>query len=162
MKRLILCLVLVCGLVQFNYLGAQAAKGVQAGRLHSSSIKNIPMTEASAQGAVVPLMVYIGNPSYLYWTIEYTPGDIWYMYIVVVNTSPSTQSFKLEYDLRYGDGVGYKVYRCSQSVAGMSSDSFRFNVTSYVAKKGLLTLTGRVYGKGMGNDNKVTTQAYVQ
>jgi hypothetical protein len=43
----------------------------------------------------------------------------------------------------------------------MSADSFRLNVTSYVAKKGLLTLTGRVYGKGMGNDSKVTSQVYV-
>jgi len=30
-----------------------------------------------------------------------------------------------------------------------------------VAKLGVLTLTGRVYGAGMGNDNKVTSQVFV-
>jgi hypothetical protein len=158
MKRLFLCLVLVFGFAQFNYLSTQEE---QVEQFHLGSITDIPATEASTQGVVVPLLTYIGTTSNVWWSIDYTAGDIWYMYIAVVNTSPSTQSFKLEFDLRYGDGVGYRVYRCSQSVAGLSWDSFRLNVTSYVAKLGLLTLTGRVYGKGMGNDSKVTGQVYV-
>jgi len=156
MKRLILCLVWVFGLAEFSYLVAQE---VQVEQLYLGSITDIPTTVASVPGEIVACGVNIGDSS---WTpryiIDYAAGQTWYMEIIVLNWSSSTKSFKLEYDLRYGDGVGYKVYRASTSIAGLSWAMYRINVTSYVAKLGLLTLTGRIYGKGMGNDNKVTSQ----
>ena len=156
MKRLFFCLVLVLGFAQFNYLGAQEEQ------VYLGSIIDIPAPVASIQGAVVALSVYLGDPSGTAWqTVQYSAGQTWYMDIVVANFSSSTQSFKLEYDLRYGDGVGYKVTRTSNSIAGLNAVNYRIDVTSYVKKLGLFTLTGRVYGKGMGNDNKVTAQAYV-
>ena len=156
MKRLVSCLVLVFVLTQFSYLGAQEEE------LYLSSITNMPATITAAQGAVVALSVNIGNSLwYPNYRIDYTAGQTWYMDIIYVNLSSSTQSFKLEYDLRYGDGVGYKVYRSTASIPGNSYGQARINVTSYVAKLGLLSLTGRVYGTGMGNDNKVTAQVFV-
>jgi len=156
MKRSIFCLVLVFGFAQFSYLGAQQEQ------LYLGSITDIPATVASTPGAVVALSVNIGDPS---WTpryfIDYAAGQTWYMEIIVCNMSSSIQSFKLEYDLRYGDGVGYKVYRSSNSIPALYYAMYRFNVTSDVAKLGVLTLTGRVYGAGMGNDNKVTSQVFV-
>jgi len=156
MKRLIFCLVLVFGFAQFSYLGAQQEQ------LYLGSITDMPATVTSTPGAVVALSVNIGNPS---WTpsyfFKYAVGQTWYMEIIVCNTSSSTQSFKLEYDLRYGDGVGCKLYRSSNSIPALYYAMYRINVTSYVAKLGVLTLTGRVCGAGMGNDNKVTSQVYV-
>jgi len=156
MKRLILCLVLVFGFFLFNHLVAQEDQ------LFLGSITNVPASVTFAQGAVVALGVNISDPS---WTpsyvIKYAAGQTWYMDISVVNLSSSTQSFKIEFDLRYGDGVGYNVFRVSYSTAGGTYSRHRVNVTSHVAKLGLLTLTGRVYGTGMGNDNKVTGQVFV-
>jgi hypothetical protein len=156
MKCFILCLVLVFGLAQFSYLVAQ---DVQAEQFYLGSITDMPTTLTSTPGEVVALGVYIGdaagNASY---TFDYAAGQTWYMYICCVNWASSTKSFKLEYDLRYGDGVGYRVSRTSTSLPGGNWGIWRLNVTSYVAKLGLLTLTGRVYGTGMGNDNKVTAQ----
>jgi hypothetical protein len=156
MKRFILCLVFVLGLAQFSYLVAQ---DVQEELVYLGPITDMPVRVASTPGEVVALGVYIGdsagNPSY---TIDYAAGQTWYMYICCINWTTSTQSCKLEFDLRYGDGTGYKVYRTSKSISGESYLISGLNVTSYVAKLGLLTLTGRVYGTGMGNDNKVTAQ----
>jgi hypothetical protein len=105
------------------------------------------------------LGVYIGDPAGdPSCVIDYAAGQTWYMYIYCINWASSTKSFKLEYDLRYGDGLGYRVYRTSSSLPGAYEGIYRLNVTSYVAKLGLLTLTGRIYGTGMGNDNKVTSQ----
>jgi len=155
MKRFILCLVLVFGLAQFSYLGAQE---VQEELVYLGPITDMPVV-ASTPGEVVALGVYIGdlarNPSY---TIDYAAGQTWYMYISCINWAASTKSFKLEFDLRYADGTYYRVYRVSKSIPGETYLISGFNVTSYVAKLGLLTLTGRVYGTGMGNDNKVTAQ----
>ena len=159
MKRLIYCMVLVFGLMPFSYLGAQ---DVQVEHRYLGAITDIPATVTAAQGAVVALSVNIGNSLwYPYYRIDYAAGQTWYMDIIYVNLSSSTQSFKLEYDLRYGDGVGYKVYRSSNSIPALYYAMYRINVTSYVAKLGVLTLTGRVCGAGMGNDNKVTSQVYV-
>jgi len=156
MKRFILCLVLVSGLVQFSYLGAQ---DVQEELVYLGPITNMPVRVASTPGEVVALGVYIGDSAgTANYTIDYAAGQTWYMYICCVNWASSTKSFKLEYDLRYGDGIGYRVYRASASLSGSNWGIWRLNVTSYVAKLGLLTLTGRVYGTGMGNDNKVTAQ----
>jgi hypothetical protein len=156
MKRLILCLVLVLGFAQFNYLGTQ---DVQIEQLYLGSITDIPATVMSTPGTVVACGVNIGDPSWtLRYIIDYVAGQTWYMEIIVLNWSSSTQYFKLEYDVRYADGFGYKVYRSSNSISGLSYAMYRINVTSCVAKLGLLTLTGRVYGAGMGNDNKVTSQ----
>ena len=158
MKRLILCLVLVFSFAQFSYLVAQEEE------VFINSLTSIPATITSMQGPVVALSVNIVNSHASltpYPVIGYTVGQTWYMQIVYVNTSSSTQSCKLEFDLRYQDGVGYKVYRNSASILGRSVNQSEIVVTSYVAKRGLLTLTGRVYGAGMGNDNKVTSQVYV-
>ena len=155
MKRLFFCLALVFILAQFSYLGAQ---DVQEELVYLGRITDMPMV-ASTPGEVVALGVYIGdaagNP---YCTIDYAAGQTWYMYIYCFNWASSTKSFKLEYDLRYGDGLGYRVYRTSSSLPGGYWGIYELNVTSYVAKLGLLTLTGRIYGTGMGNDNKVTSQ----
>lgn len=160
MKRLILCLVLVFGFAQFSYLVAQ--EDAQEEQIYLGSITDIPATVASTQGAVVALGVNIGDASWTPdYTIDYAAGQTWYMAIIVCNMSTSTQLFKLEYDLRYGDGVGYKVRHIYHSLLAHTRYMYRINVTSYVAKFGLLTLTGRVYGKGMGNDNKVTAQVFV-
>ena len=153
MKRLILCLVLAFGLAQFSYLAAQEVL------VDLGPIKDMPMTVASTPGEVLALGVYIadsaGTPSCI---IDYAAGQTWYMCIYCFNWASSTKSFKLEYDLRYGDGLGYRVYRTSSSLPGGYWGIYKLNVTSYVAKLGLLTLTGRIYGTGMGNDNKVTSQ----
>ena len=158
MKRWILCLVLVFGLAPFSYLVAQ---GVQVEQLNLGSITDIPTRVAGIQGYVVPLTVSLADSS---WNpksfFTYYSGTV-YMQIAVVNLSSSTKSFKLEYDLRCADGASYYVYRTSKSVPAGQGTLFRIAVTSYVAKLGLITLTGRVYGTGMGNDNKVTSQAYV-
>jgi hypothetical protein len=155
MKRLIFYLILVFGLAQFSYLGAQ---DVEEELVYLGRITDMPVV-ASTPGAVVAMGVYIGDSagtaSYL---IDYAAGQTWYMYICCINWASSTKSFKLEYDLRYGDGYGYRVYRASASLSGGNWGIWRLNVTSYVAKLGLFTLTGRVYGTGMGNDNKVTSQ----
>jgi hypothetical protein len=159
MKRLILCLVLVFGFAQFNYLGAQ---DVQVEQLYLGSITDIPGIVASAQGAVPALGVHIGDPvgtpSYL---IKYPPGKKWYMGIIVCNMSSSTISYQLEYDLRYADGASYYVKRISQSIPASCLQTTSIPLPSSVAKRGLFTLTGRVYGTGMGNDNKVTAQVLV-
>ena len=156
MKRLIFYLILIFGLAQFSYLVAQE---VQVEEFCLGSITDIPTIITSVPGEVVACGVYICDNSWSpYWLIDYAPGQTWYMAIAVVNWSNYTVSFKLEYDLRYGDGAGYKTYRTSNLLAGASFNMYRINVTSYVAKLGILTLTGRVYGTGMGNDNKVTSQ----
>ena len=156
MKRFILCLVLFFGLAQFSYLAAQ---DVQDELVYLGPISDMPVRVASTPGEVIALGVYIGdpagNPKY---TIEYAAGQTWYMYISCINWAASTKSFKLEFDLRYADGTSYKVYRTSKSIPGETYLISGLNITSYVAKLGLLTLTGRVYGTGMGNDNKVTAQ----
>ncbi len=158
MKRLFLGLVLVLGFAQFNDLGAQV---VQQEQLSLGSITNMPTRVATVQGYVLPMTVSLADST---WTpmnfIHYNGGSI-YMQITVINWSTSTKSFKLEYDLRYGDGAGYYFYRSSNSIPGGSSKIYRIGVTGYAAKLGLITLTGRVYGTGMGNENKVTTQALV-
>jgi len=160
MKRLILCLILVFGIMQFSNLVAQ---DVQLEWLHSGSIADIPMEAALTPEAVLALSVNICDSSWNpHVVIDYTSGQTWYMMIYVYNNSSATKSFKIEYDLRYKDGGNYYVYRTpAVSIAPQSWDSWRINVTSYVAKLGLLTLTGRVYGTGMGNDNKVTGQVFV-
>jgi len=155
MKRLILCLVLAFGLAQFSYLAAQ---DVQDELVYLGRITDMPEV-ASTPGEVIALGVYIGDPAGdPKYTIDYAAGQTWYMYISCINWTTSTQSCKLEFDLRYGDGTSYRVYRTSKSIPGESILVSGLNVTSYVAKLGLLTLTGRVYGTGMGNDNKVTAQ----
>ncbi len=153
MKRAFLCLVLIFGFAQFSHLTAQEEL------VFSGPINGMPANLASTPGEVLALGVYIagadGTPICL---IDYAAGQTWYMYIYCFNWASSTKSFKLEYDLRYGDGLGYKVYRASSSLPGNYWGIYKLNVTSYVAKLGLLTLTGRIYGAGMGNDNKVTSQ----
>ena len=160
MKRLILCLVLIFGLAQFRYLIAQ---DVQVEQLYLGSITDMPAIITSAQGAVVALTVSLADSSWKPMDyIEYGSGPIpVYMQITVINFAPSTTLCKLEYDLRYADGAGYYVYRTSKSVKAQSKLIVRIPVSTYVAKLGLFTLTGRVCGTGMGNDNKVTAQAFV-
>lgn len=156
MKRLILCLVWVFVLAQFSYLVAQEE---QVEQVYLGSIKDMPAIVTSEPGAVVALGVGICDSSLnSYYLIDYAGGQTWYMYLVVVNWSTSTKAFKLEFDLRYGDGASYKVTRASKSLGAETWEMYIYNVTSYVAKLGLFTLTGRVYGTGMGNDNKVTAQ----
>jgi hypothetical protein len=160
MNRLILGLVLVFSLAQFNYLGAQEE---QIEQFYSGPITDIPALVTSTQGKVVALGVSLADSSWKPMdVIEYGSGPITvYMQITVINFASSTTLCKVEYDLRYADGASYYVYRTSKSVKALSKLIVRIPVSSYVAKLGLFTLTGRVYGTGMGNDNKVTAQAYV-
>jgi hypothetical protein len=159
LKRLILCLSWVCCAALFSSLAAQ---DVQVESLDLGSIMDIPMKVASTPGAVLALAVHICDSSWEpHVVIDYESGQTWYMMIYAFNNSSSSQSFKLEYDLRYKDGAGYYVYRTAVSIPSYTWKAWRVSVTSYVAKLGLLTLTGRVYGTAMGNDNKVTGQVYV-
>ncbi len=155
MKRLFLCLVLVFGFAQFNDLAAQQEE------IYAGSITGAPIGTASTPGGALALTVSLADSA---WTpmnfVHYTGGTI-YMQVTVINWTTTTKSFKLEYDLRCADGAYYYVVRQAKSIAGSTSMIYRIAVTSYVAKLGLITLTGRVYGTGMGNDNKVTTQAVV-
>jgi hypothetical protein len=155
MKRLLLGLVLVLGFAQFNNLAAQE------GEFYLGSITYTPIRMASTGGDVKPLLVCISDSTGAPFPFIPYSARTWYMYIIYVNTSSSAKSFKLEYDLRYGDGASYYVYRKALSIAANTCMSYRINVTTYVAKLGLLTLTGRVYGTGMGNDNKITSQVFV-
>ena len=159
MKRLILCLVLVFGLAPFSYLVAQ---DVQVDQLYLGSIAGAPMRVATLQGYVVILSASLADASWKPWdVIDYAPGLAVYMQISVINWATSTKSFKLEFDLRYADGASYYVKRTSTSIPAESAQIYRIPVTSYAAKLGFFTLTGRVYGTGMGTDNKVTAQALV-
>ena len=160
MKRLILCLVLIFGLAQFRYLIAQ---DVQVEQLYLGSITDMPAIITSAQGAVVALTVSLADSSWKPMDyIEYGSGPIpVYMQMTVINFAPSPTLCKLEYDLRYADGASYYVKRISQSIPASCLQTTSIPLPSSVAKRGLFTLTGRVYGTGMGNDNKVTAQVLV-
>lgn len=159
MKRLVLCFVLVFGLVQFCNLVAQEE---QVDQVFVGSIRDIKAKVTSDPGEVLALGVAICDSSYTpYSVIEYKSGDIWYMALDVVNLSTATKSIKIEFDIRYADGANYKVVRDSDSIAGQTEALFIYNATSYVAKGGLLSLSGRVYGAKMGNDNRVTGRTYV-
>ncbi len=155
MKRMCLYLVLVLGLALFSNLLAQEAL------VELTPITNVPTQIASTPGDVQALSVNIANSSGTpYVVIDYAGSQTWYMDIAVVNLSAVSKSFKAEFDLRYADGTSYYVYRASYTIAALTAGRARVNVTAYVAKLGLLTITGRVYGKGMGNNNRVTTQVY--
>jgi len=160
MKRLFLFLALVFSLAQFNNLGAQQA--VQQEELYVGSITNRPMRIATWEGSVLALQVSIANSAWQpYNWIDYSAGQSWYLQISVINWASTSKAFKLEYDLRCADGATYYVYRSANTIAAGASRIYRIGISSYVAKLGVFTLTGRVYGTGMGNDNKVTTQAFV-
>ncbi len=123
MKRFCLCLALVLGLAQFSNLLAQEAL-VELG-----SITNVPMQIASTPGVVQAMSVNIANSSYVpYYLIDYSSSQTWYMVITVLNTSAVTQSFKVDFDLRYADGASYYVYRAAYTIAAGTLGTTRVNV----------------------------------
>ena len=155
MKRLCLCLVLALSFAQFSYLGAQEAL------VELDPIASLPVQIASTPGDVLALGVNIANSSNTpYHLIHYASSQTWYMNIIVINGAGVSKSFKAEFDLRYADGASYYVYRKAYTIGAATTAVIRVNVTAYVAKLGIFTLTGRVYGKAMGNDNKVTSQVF--
>lgn len=162
MKHLFFCFVIAFSLFQPGYLPAQEAQGVQVEQLDLGPITGLPMKIATTPGAVIACGINLADAS---WTpryiIDYAAGQTWYLEIMVANCSTTTKTFKIEYDLRCADGATYYVYRYATSIGGLRYAMFRVNVTSYVAKLGLMTLAGRVYGTGMGNDNRVTSQAFI-
>jgi len=128
----------------------------------------VPAGEISIQTVeyINPLQVTIADPAWLPTNvIKYKSGQTWYMQITVINSSGITKSFKLEFNLYYGDGAGYYTYRVATSMSGSPGgllwNTYRINVTSYIAKKGLIRLMGRVYGTGFGLNNKVEAQVAV-
>jgi hypothetical protein len=159
-KRFILGLILVLGLAPFGHLVAQDGQTEQK---DLGQITGMPAAIASAQGEVLALTIGFGDSAWRPMDyIEYGSGPIpVYMQMTVLNTASTAKSCKLEFDLRYADGASYYVYRTSKTVQAKSKLMVRILVSTYAAKLGLFTLTGRVYGTGMGNDNKVTAQAFV-
>ncbi len=159
MKRLLFCAILVLGLAQSGYLGAQES---QLEEFYLGSISRAPVKLATTPGSVVALGVFVadasGEPSSI---IDYAAGQTWYLQIIVVNWATTAKSFKLEFDLRYGDGAGYYVYRQALSIAKQTYAIYKLKVTPYIAKLGIMSIAGRVYGTAMGNDNRVTGQIYV-
>jgi len=152
----------VLGLVLFFFLAQWTAYAEQADLFLGGPLEDLPVGVASMQGAVVALGVNIGDASgNFYYQIKYAAGQTWYAYFTVVNLSSSSQPFKLEADFRYQDGAGYKTYRASGSLNARNYGVYRLAVTPTMAQLGIVTLTGRVHGAGMGNDNKVTSQVYI-
>ena len=162
MKRLVCCMVLVIGLAQFSNLGAQE-KLVYLGPIDMFGPIDMPAATAITPPKGLAFYVNIVDTSrrtkYL---IDYASGQAYDMEIGFLNLpTNTTQTIKVELDLRYNDGAGYYVKRVAFSNLEEGWYYYSFNATSYVAKLGVLTLTGRVYGTGMGNNNKVTSQLYV-
>lgn len=92
---------------------------------------------------------------------EYEAGQTWYMCFFVVNYNDTAKAIKLEFDLRYKDGAGRLQKYYSKTIAANVATLYYINVTSYVAKLGLFTVNGQVYGTEMGNANRVTSQAFI-
>ena len=160
MKRLIFCLGLVFGLMQANHLFAQE------GQFFSGTIPpGISIQSPSWFGQVLALQVYItvgSDPTPLPGVFQYLPGKAYYMNVFVANASNLIRSFKVEYNLAYNDGANYlPTTRYAYSAPAQWVGYCRINVTAYIAKLGLISLQGRVYGTGMGNTNKVCSQVIV-
>lgn len=116
-------------------------------------------THTSWLDTVIPLNIFVGdadgNPQFFF---DYRAGQVWYLYFPFVNGSTTAKAFKAEYNIYYSDGAGYANKRYALSVAGASAAYYRINVTAYVAKLGVVTFVGRVYGAGNGNCNDVKSQ----
>jgi hypothetical protein len=125
-------------------------------------IKNMMIESVSTKDQVLALSVNIVSPSdKIYQTIDYTAGQIWYAQVTVINTATTAKNFKIELNLAGGDGAWYWTSRLATSLPANYWARNKIDITSYVAKLGLITLTFRVYGTGMGNTNKVCSQVLV-
>jgi len=92
---------------------------------------------------------------------EYYAGQTWYMCFFVANYNNTAAAIKIEFDLRYSDGAGRLSRLYSKTLAANTVTLYYISVTSYVAKLGLFTVNGQVYGAKMGNANKVMSQVYI-
>ncbi len=162
MKRLILCLVLVIALAQFNFPVGQEVQLLeeQSPKNPRTSIdqNSIAMTDESSNVVVLSasFVDYDGEPLY---SVDYSTSDTVYMQIVCVNNSTSSKTVKFEWDLRYADGASYYQYRTSKVVSGWTIYTYKLSVSnSYLSKLGTFSFTGRVYGTKIGNNNKVSSQ----
>ncbi len=124
---------------------------------------NLMATHISWLETVQPLQVFITDILGLirYDAIDYAAGQLWYMNFVFYNSSPTAKTFKAEYSIYYSDGAGYVNKRYALTAPANSISSYKVNVTAYIAKLGLITLVGRVYGTGMGNFSDVKSQVLV-
>ena len=92
---------------------------------------------------------------------EYYSGQTWYMCLAVANYSNTAVAIKTRWDLYYNDGAGRLTKYYSQTIFANTVMAYYIPITAYIAKKGLFTLNGQVYGPKMGNDNAVKSQVYI-
>jgi hypothetical protein len=120
---------------------------------------SVMATHTSWLDMVLPLNIFVGdadgNP---YFFLDYQAGQVWYLYFTFVNGATVAKSFKAEFNIYYGDGASYANKRYSLSVPAASAVFYKINVSAYIAKLGLITFVGRVYGTGMGNCSDVKSQ----
>ncbi len=92
---------------------------------------------------------------------QYSSGQTWYWCFVVANYNNVPKNIKLRWELWYNDGAGRLTKYIAKTIPASTVMLYYYTVTSYVAKKGLFTLNGQVYGTQMGNANSVSSQVYI-
>ena len=136
-------------------------------------LKRLPVDTMHAAATDGPYMVRalamgLANlfPDQADWAIfdfasEYYSGQTWYWCFVVANYNNIPKIIKLRWELWYQDGAGRLTKYLSKTIPASTVMLYYYTVTGYVAKKGLFTLNGQVYGAQMGNANSVSSQVYI-
>jgi len=165
-------LVFLISLSLANFLMGQAfTKDDEVGEIILKRLPPVAMMNALAtDGPYMVRALAVGltyeKPSAGDWAIfdfcsEYFAGDTWYMCFVVVNYDDTAAAIKFQWDLLYNDGAGKFTKTYSKTIPASTVMLYYITATSYVAKLGLFTVDGRVYGAKMGNTNKVMSQVYI-
>jgi hypothetical protein len=150
---------------------SSAAASDEVGEIVLKRLPPVDMMHAAATDGpymVRALAVGLANflPEQADWAIfdfssEYYSGQTWYWCFVVVNYNNIAKNIKTQWHLWYNDGAGRLTKYIDKTVPARTVMLYYYSVAGYVAKKGLFTLTGRVYGTQMGNANEVTSQVYI-
>ena len=159
-------LVIVCFFSLSIFVAADEVGEIILKRLPPVDTMNVTATDGPYM--VRALAVGVANllPSSADWAIldfasEYSAGQTWYMCFFVTNYNNIPTAIKIQFDLLYNDGAGRLTKRYSKTIAANTVTLYYITVTSYVAKLGLITVNGQVYGAKMGNTNKVMSQVYI-
>ncbi len=85
----------------------------------------------------------------------------WYMLFIVVNPTSRSRNIKVEFELMWNNGGGRFYRKQAKNIGSGNIVLYWLNVKSKVNKLGVFTCNGRVFGAGVGNNNRVQSQVYI-
>ena len=143
------------------------------GEVYEMVIGQVPISQAGVMSLDIPpnvkaLAIGVSDvfPSQASWarfefSRQWSGSQEWYMIFAVVNSGGQDAVIKIDMELQFNDGAGRFFRRSTKTIKAGFIMLYWTTVTSKIQKKGLFSTNGRVFGKGIGLNNRVLSQLYI-